>query len=537
MPTREEMIEALKKTKQGGPSREEMVAALKNGKAPQAQAPSWLDKDFGPTLPFVGHQEFRPRQVIQSTANQLPGAGALIGGGIASIPGAAFGGSIGQSAKNAIEQNILDKPKTAGELALGPAQGAVDGLTQEMTGQILNKAIAPVGSYMYKSGLKNLDKIGARYGKEPVSDLLMKNDIWGSAKGIQTQMDTLADKLLLEKQGILQRATANGAEVDMNAAVKRAQDVVDRMKYINDPEQKAAIDALQSRIDTYRSTNAKNAEQVLRELPFTKEQKILVPQVDLPAYQANGAIKHEYDISGRTGVPSGATGMEYYSPTKAGARDLSREASDGVVNNPLDEIIGLPRSMQEQTVLSPSKATVMDTTERIPGPNPIQVDAWKTTGAKKIGDAAYKDLAQSNEGRGFQKALNGGQRDAVEASVSKYLGPDEAQALSEKNEGLGKILTSQERAQMDAEMEAAKNAVTPVDAMTYAMTGGQGAFLKKMADIAKMTGPRTGGGLALKKLSTTGLPGYLARDAEPSAPIETQAPWLDMMNQYQLRGN
>jgi hypothetical protein len=574
MPTRDEMIKALQAARQSGPqptapSREQMLEALQREKAGTWKPGTWLDQDYGPTLPFVGHMPLHPRGLIQATARSLPIAGAMIGGGLGAagtfgagaLPLAAAGGASGKVLQNLIEQKVLNEPKTGTELMLGPASGAVDGVTQELSGMALSKALEPVGAALYKSGLKNLDKVGARYGKEPVSDLLMENNIWGSAKSIQKQMDDLADQLLLEKKGILQKATASGAEVDMNAAVKRAQDVVDKMRYIDNPEQRDAVASLQRRIDTYKGMNAKNAEDVVRELPFTKEQKILTSQPELPVYQTNETpVKHEYDLSGRTDTPGKSTGTGYYTPSpqaaamantqyvpdenplttmkRLRARGPNDNATLDVINNPADVLASLPQSMKEETVLSPEVARVFDQSERVPGPNPIQTDAWKTTGASKLGDPAFKELAQSTEGKQFQKALNGGMRDATEKSVADYLGADEGQALAARNEKLGKILTSQERAQMDAEMEASKNAVTPVDAMAFWGLGPGGAALKKAADISKMTSFRTGAGLGLKKAAQTRFPGYLAAPLvtqDPNDDISKRAsPWIEMMkDQYE----
>jgi hypothetical protein len=107
-----------------------------------------------------------------------------------------------------------------------------------------------------------------------------------------------------------------------------------------------------------------------------------------------------------------------------------------------------------------------------------------------LGDQAYKDAINSEHGQIFQKEINRGLKEAVEDSVQKSLGDDAAQALRSKNDELGRILTSKDRALIEAEKEANKNALTSIDALAGSVSL-KALAMKKAADFAKMTGPRT----------------------------------------------
>jgi hypothetical protein len=542
MGEREDLIAQIKAKRDS-----ERTALIDQIKAKREASQSWLDTDLGPTLPFMGHVPFRPRQTIQSFANALPGAGALMAGGAAAIPtggagalpAAGFGGATGEALKNLIEQNVLGKQKTAEQLALGPAQGAVDGLTQEMGGQSLNAVLAPTGKYLYKAGLKNLDLIGARYGKDPVSDVLMQNRVKGSAAAIQQQMDELGDTLLGRKNQLLHEATANGGEVDMNRAVKEAQDLVDRYKYIDNHEMRDATNVLQKRIDGFRSRNAQSPQDVLRELPFTREATSFEPQPENihDWYEAptNGTVQTS---TPKTRLDAKGKQIINFDPARPGTGEITvkKLPDQPLINNAVDSVQtnSLPVAGEYTPKSIGDLTTIFDQSERVPGPSPIQVDAWKTTSANAAGDDAWKAIANTTEGRGFDKQLANGQRAAVEDAVGQYhpLGSQAKKSLIETNADLGKILTSSERAQLDAEIEARKNAVTPIDALAIAHGGPVMAGLKKIADLSKESWFRTNAGLGLQDLSTTGLPGYFARPMTTQKPNnnleDVAAPWLQM---------
>lgn len=269
------------------------------------------------------------------------------------------------------------------------------------------------GAKLYKSGVKNLDAEGIKYGKEPVSDVLRKNKVWGSASSIQQQIDDLADKLLEQKRGIMKDATDKGATVDMQTAVNRAQDFVDEMRADGHPMMGNAIDELQAQIDKYKATGKRPA-----------------------------------DITG------------------AGAQS---------------------------------------------GPTPTQVNSWTASNNGVIPDAAYKQLASSGKGYGFEKALNGGLRDANVEAVQHTI-PGRVPELLETNDDLGRLLTSKDRALQDAAVAEKKAFFTPTKAAVTALKPNAGIWMA-LADAAKLPAVRTGGGLALEKAGQSAIPDALARRA------------------------
>jgi len=156
------------------------------------------------------------------------------------------------------------------------------------------------------------------------------------------------------------------------------------------------------------------------------------------------------------------------------------------------------------TETQPRIATVLDQTDRIPGPSPIQTTSWKSSNAANVGKKAWEQLSISAEGKAFDKKLSQGLRRATEESVGKALGTEYGAQLSKTNSELGQILSSRERALLDAEQEMRKNAVTSVDGMIAGALNPVMLAVKKLADISKMTGPRTVTGKALVDLAKSG---------------------------------
>lgn len=505
------------------------------------QSDSWLDKK----LPLGTS----PRGLIQGSLDALPAAGAIGGGvlagagtmGLAAVGGAGLGAGMGAALKNLGEDYILGKEKTRAEIYGDPALAVLEGGTAEMGGAVAGKVIAKglnkVGSQVYKSGLKRIDQEVAKYGKEPVSDLLMEKNITGNAKQIFDRMNTLGDDLLVKRNSLLKDATRKGAEVDVKASLKEAQDFVNKLKSVENPEMKKAVKLLQRRIDTYSRAAGKEPEQILRELPYTKprtELKFAGPNPEVPVYDATRMGKID-----RAGTPDPLE-LRMGKPVK-GMSDVRPVISEGAPKGLLDEpqlfggdkwkfstaspeeilaervrltkqsqvtpyeptlegwapraeadaVRSLPVQGKYDIVekLDPKIATVLDMTERKAGPSPIQTTAWKTSSANRVGKKGWEELARSPEGKGFDKALSSGLRRGTEESVQRALGGDAGQTLAKTNRDLGKILTSRERALMDAQQEGRKNAFTSVDGILSTQPWILAA--KKAADIAKATGPRT----------------------------------------------
>lgn len=463
-----------------------------------------------------------------------PGIGTAVGG----VGGAGLGYAFGKEMADDLKTKFFgDKPKEGAPIEALKRMGknVADGAAMEMGGQAIG-AVAKggltkaqkaarymaekgksVGKSIYKSGLKNMDIVAERYGKEPVSDLLMSKGITGSSKQIQKEMDALGNTLLAERNEILKGATRKGAEVDVKAAVKSAQNYIAELRKINNPESHRVADMLQGRVDDYLGAAAKEGEPLLRSLPYTREADELVPQSELLGYRANSE-KALNEVAPGDYIGQKFHERQLYTPVKGVSQKVSEpvlnEAGSGFqtglkgwTQSAGDDIIGLPRQMASQKVLKPASDTALDfgvltkngIVDRVAGPTPIQTTSWKTTSADKVGDAAWQQIAQSAEGKGFDKALSGGLRDATEGAVGKALGDDAGALLKQKNADLGRILTTKERALLDAEQEARKNAVTSVDGMLT--TNPAILAAKKLADFSKTTRARTVGGKAIMDAS------------------------------------
>lgn len=120
----------------------------------------------------------------------------------------------------------------------------------------LGRLSEALGKMSYKSGMKKIDQEVAKYGKEPVSDILLKNRVSGSAQTISNKMDEIAQGLKASRDKILARATESGAQVDMRKAMQGAQEMVDKLKATADPDQLKLIETMEKNIKLYADTAA-----------------------------------------------------------------------------------------------------------------------------------------------------------------------------------------------------------------------------------------------------------------------------------------
>lgn len=145
-------------------------------------------------------------------------------------------------------------------------------------GEVVNKAgrvvahgvgdtIAAGGKKLWKSGFGKIDTEALKYGKEPVSDLLVKHGVTGSERSIYNQMDELGVDLLNKRNAILDDATKAGAQVDMNRAMQPGRDFLGEMRAVDDPTLVGAVDKMQGATDLYAGRAAHDAKALERELP------------------------------------------------------------------------------------------------------------------------------------------------------------------------------------------------------------------------------------------------------------------------------
>lgn len=350
----------------------------------------------------------------------------------------------------------------AGLLAKGAnvALNPVENLTQ------------PIGKSIYKSGLKRVDQEAAKFGKEPVSDLLMEKGISGNARQIQEQMNTLGEQLLAERNQLLKEATKKGGDVSMKEAMGPAQARIQEIRLSKNPALQPIADALESDVQKYMVLDAKGETPNLRTLPVQSE---FVPE-------------HQ-DVK--------------ITPSSQQVRTLPVQAERDVLS-PTQFKTQKPQAVIEQVpgktepgLLKPDQYNqrpeqmVYDTTPAKSGPTPLQATGYKSS--IQIPQNAYAvDKGVANAYRGADKAVKGGLKTAVESSVGKTLGADKAAELKDLNDKLGRILTTKQKQLLEASKEENKNLLTSVDAPLMVLGGHNAAIAKKLADAAKLTGVRTG---------------------------------------------
>lgn len=407
------------------------------------------------------------------------------------------------------------------------------------------KATAAGGKSMYRSGFKPLDLEAASAGKgeHAVSDLMLKNRVSGSSKDIFNQMNDIGDKLLQGRNDILKKATRAGAEVDMNKAMAEAQDYVNQLKKIDNPETRQAVNMLEARISEYRAVAAKEPEQIFRELPTSKhvpeyreikgykpasDELLQLPTSKLSSEQKVLPEMLGYDAPTLSNPGTGAQSWSGKDLLQSTNGKLKKIPDEPVLRDEFDKVMSLPQGAQYESKYVPGKdmgliqnpAEViygreipahyepgrpeigLDQSERVPGPTPIQTTAWKSTAANRVGDKGYEQLAKSPMGKVFDKKLASGLRGATEDSVREKLGDEGAKGLIEHNADLGTILSSDKQALNELEKEARKNGFSSIDGML--LTHPWMLATKKAADISKLPAFRSSAGLGLMDLGNSG---------------------------------
>lgn len=143
--------------------------------------------------------------------------------------------------------------------------------------------------------------------------------------------------------------------------------------------------------------------------------------------------------------------------------------------------------------------TVYDESARIYGPTAQQATGYKSS--LGVNRAAYKDTAANSASKSAEKEMQRGMKNAVENAVERSAGPEAKAALIQKNDELGRLLTTEEKQAEMVRQEMNKDMFTQVDAMTAAFSP-TALALKQAAKAANSGAVRTGGGLLLNKLGT-----------------------------------
>ena len=117
-----------------------------------------------------------------------------------------------------------------------------------------------------------------------------------------------------------------------------------------------------------------------------------------------------------------------------------------------------------------------------PGPTVTQTRQMKSAAAAK---ADYENGITNSMRERFEKSKAFGLRKQAEIAIGKTLGPEAQADYTQTNDELGRVLTTKERALLDAEREARKNNLTEVKAGAAA-SGEHGLYATLGAYAAKM---------------------------------------------------
>lgn len=362
----------------------------------------------------------------------------------------------------------------------------------------VSSTLEGAGRSIYKSGLKKIDQEALAFGKEPVSDVLLKHDIWGRSATVHEGMDTLADKLLNERNQILKQADMAGAEVSMKEAMAPTMARIQEIRASKDPALQGLADDLEKQVQQYMALDAKLPQPTVRELPV-------------------GINTVEPSIGGRYEAPFSDVGFQSVEGTlPVGVNAVSPEVGGRYVNDALNPMkmanqtplhkpnFELPFQMTEavpgnahpeQYFQAPAQA-VFDTTERVYGPGAQQATGFKTS--MGVNRGAYKDMPSYSASVSAEKEMQRGMKNAVENAVGDVSGAEAKATLATKNDELGRILTTKERQAQAAKLDALRDTFTQTDAITGTLAP-IALVAKQGAKAANSSAVRTGSGLLLNK--------------------------------------
>lgn len=414
----------------------------------------------------------------------------------------------GAAAKTALKSGAK-AAATSGAEALVKAGGAISREGISEAGQAALKAAAPTfretvtqglkktgdkalrplenfseyfGTGIYKSGLKRIDQEAAKYGKEPVSDVLMEAGITGNARQIYDKMDDLGEQILKERQALLKDSTKAGAEVSMQEAMGPTMARIQQIRASKNPKLQPLADALEKDVTNYLALEAKAPQPILRELPYTEKMGGHTP------------IDYRPQVSTISGSPTqlvDATQM-----TGIGAKKKMPSTMVSEVRPP-ERVIGaeVPDLLVPQRPLQ-----VLDETERVLGPSPLQATGYKSSMTSSLPDSAYRDADILSAAQAAGREQAGGMKTAVENAVEKTTG--RGGELKELNDKLGRILTTKDKQLLEAAKEANKSGLlnqSQVDAMSFWASPWLWAS-KQAGKVTQATGTRTRVGKAMRTL-------------------------------------
>lgn len=109
-----------------------------------------------------------------------------------------------------------------------------------------------VGKKVYRSGFKKVDEHLAKYGKEPLSDIMFQEgkSAWTS-KGLAHEADDLAEKLKAQRDKLELRADELGADPQMVRAMEPTLEKIKKIRESKDPALQKIADAYEEKVAEY----------------------------------------------------------------------------------------------------------------------------------------------------------------------------------------------------------------------------------------------------------------------------------------------
>lgn len=368
---------------------------------------------------------------------------------------------------------------------------ALDPMTYMTLGAApLAKQTAKAGKSIYKSGLKAIDLEAAKYGKEPVSELLMREGVTGSAEQIQKRMDDLAEGYKTQRDAVLKAADEAGGRVNMKEAMAPLREKINYIRKTEDPNLQRVADVMEADLNQYLDLDRAAYSEISYK---PKSEEIL----SLP-------VQSEYKAPYRSVT------------TKAGEMPVGKvqplntqttrpdQLGPNMTKYPTEFDVQMGQLRPEQYIQRPEvKAFVTEGEKIIPGKTvsekfvtPSQGSGFKSSTYNQMPDSAYAQASRTPIGKALNKEKARGLKEAVESAVEKSSGKASAEELRELNDKLGRLLTTKKKAAVEAGKEIKKDAFTQVDALALAVEP-KAYLLKQAAKAINMTGPRTKGGKML----------------------------------------
>ncbi len=424
----------------------------------------------------------------------------------ASTPGKIAMGMTGAGAYGA----LADPGNTPGEISPLQIDARIKNAKSMASGAgLLNvglRGLGTVGSKMFSSSIHPVEVAGEKFNKPDIVEEVNSQGIWWPPTMAKKLQQVVDDNMAI-KEGLIDRATDKGGEINVPHSISYAQKLIEYLKSINNPDHEGIVKRLQNRLKKIDSQKSQEAGTVFTPKPA-------VSTIDTPRISKAGEVRHTTNgkFSGDPEtryfgepvaqskpiiVPKEKVGPQaqqradlefsYLSPEELAAKRTADALAQREAQAAAEAEFTLPTSgsvseraakvAEMQAKGSVSAKDVNNTLPvqgewnvRRPGPSTWQGDKMKTSSQK----TANYTKDQANIDDNFSRALALGRREAVENSVEQTLGKAEAEVLKKVNASTGKILSTgkaQEKVQLQGQRDLNK-ILTPTPTGTEAIVSG-----------------------------------------------------------------